>query len=155
MVPLASGMLDGGFAFETARLDEQKTLRLELLQKYHGRNMYVMAHLGNGVGFTVNAADTTKATANVELKTTMEKVPNFAEGFNTVKVTPNKATVLEFEVGLHVNVGEEYVGMTAYIFTKSLVTGEYQLSRVMTVNEIGNVAVTTNEMTDVMVLIQK
>ena len=52
------------------------------------------------------------------------------------------------------NVGAEYAGATAYIFRKSLTTGSYEFVKTMQVNEIGNVAIFTNEMAEVMVLIQ-
>ena len=85
----------------------------------------------------------------------MNEVKDFADGFDTFRIEPTTQKNLSFEVGMHVNVGKDFAGATAYIFTKSLVTGEYQLVKAMTVNEIGNVALMTNELTEVMVLIQK
>ena len=51
------------------------------------------------------------------------------------------------------NLGTEYVGKTAYIYSKSLLTGNYERVNITTVNEIGNVAIQTNELTDIIVLI--
>lgn len=53
------------------------------------------------------------------------------------------------------NVGAEYAGKTTYLFSKNLKTNEYELSGVTTVNEIGNVGLLTDDITEVMVLIQK
>ena len=52
------------------------------------------------------------------------------------------------------NVGA-YNGQIAYLFSRDRITGEYVLSSITTVNEIGNVALQTNQMTDIMVLIAK
>ena len=153
---LSEKINEAGVAFVDMALSEKKAvLNKALLQKYHGRNMYMMAHLGNGVGFTINANQAGVIAQDLNLSTAVEKMDSFAEGFQSFHVIPSKEAALGFEVGVHVNVGTEYTGSTAYIFAKSLVTGQYQLVKTMTVNEIGNVGVNTNEFTEVMVLIQK
>ena len=64
-----------------------------------------------------------------------------------------KEVQLNYMVGIHMQVGQEYTGNIAYLFQKSILSGEYQLKNITVVNEIGNVALQTNELTDIVVLI--
>lgn len=153
--PLAPMPGFGNMFATTVKLTKEAKLQAELLQKYHGKNVYLMTHLGNGVGFTVNAAGVNAQVADLKLETKIEKVEKFAEGFDTVKLTASSEAKLSFNIGVHTNVGAEYAGKTAYLFRKSLVTGQYELAKVMVVNEIGNVALETNEVSDIMILIAK
>ena len=135
--------------------DKKATLKLAILSKYHGKNLNLLAHLGNGIGYSISNEELGKETEDLTLGSSMKKVASFAEGFDTYCVKPTLEKKLGYQIGLHVNVGAEYAGQVAYIFGKNLTTGQYELLMSMIVNEIGNVAVFTNEMTDVMILIQK
>ncbi len=75
------------------------------------------------------------------------------DGFKVFYMRPVKAIKLPYSAGIHMNLGTEYVGKTAYIYSKSLLTGNYERVNITTVNEIGNVAIQTNELTDIIVLI--
>ena len=120
---LTEMVTDGGLPYVNVQVDQKARLKAELLQKYYGRNLYLMAHLGNGIGYTIDASG-----------------------------IDDKADTLE--LGIHMNVGA-YNGQIAYLFSRDLITGEYVLSSITSVNEIGNVALQTNQMTDIMVLIAK
>lgn len=135
--------------------DKKATLKLAILSKYHGKNLNLLAHLGNGIGYSISNEELGKETEDLTLGSSMKKVASFAEGFDTYCVKPTLEKKLGYQIGLHMNVGAEYAGQVAYIFGKNLTTGQYELLMSMIVNEIGNVAVFTNEMTDVMILIQK
>lgn len=158
-VPMAEQLVESAalpfanIAFGAA--DQKATLKLALLSKYHGKNMYMMAHLGNGIGYSISNEELGKATEDLTIGSSMKKVVNFADGFETFNVQPTVEKKLGYQIGLHMNVGTQYAGQTAYVFGKNLATGQYELLKAMTVNEIGNVAVFTNEMTDVMILIQQ
>ena len=93
--------------------------------------------------------------ADINLGYVKEEVESFAKDFYTWDLTPSKETVLTMEVGLHVHLGYGYVGKPAYIYVKNVYTGSFELYRTCTVNEIGNVGIFTNQLTDVMVLVQK
>lgn len=136
----------------TASLDG-KILRAALLDKYYGNNSIIMGHLGNAVGFTVETAGLQQTNTDLNLSIEKKELPNFAPGFHTVQLTSSEETKLATRIGIHTHVGTEYVGKAAYLFRKSLDTGAYVLDKVMFVNEIGNVALTTDEMTDYMILI--
>lgn len=158
-VPMAEQLVESAalpfanIAFGAA--DQKATLKLALLSKYHGKNMYMMAHLGNGIGYSISNEELGKATEDLTIGSSMKKVVNFADGFETFNVQPTVEKKLGYQIGLHMNVGTQYAGQTAYVFGKNLATGQYELLKAMTVNEIGNVAVFTNEMTEVMILIQQ
>lgn len=153
--PLAQTPIFGGLESVNLNLTGTAKLQSDLIAKYRSRNMFLLAHLGNGVGFTINAGSMSADMKELNLETKKEVVVNFAEGFDTVKLSPSVKGQLGFEIGIHANLGVEYAGKTAYIFKKSTLTGEYSLSLVATVNEIGNVAIQTNELSDIMILIAK
>lgn len=156
-IPLAETIVEaGGYPYANIQFGKNKAiLKLELLQKYHGRNVYLMAHLGNGIGYTITNESLGSANTDLSLESTLTKVAGFAADFETFCVKPMKETQLTYQIGLHMNVGAEYAGKTTYLFSKNLKTNEYELSGVTTVNEIGNVGLLTDDITEVMVLIQK
>lgn len=150
--PLAESVDIAGITYVNLALQgTDGKLRSALLQKYYGRNVYLMAHLGNGIGYSISALDVSE----VNLETSMQKLDNFATGFDTYFLKPADEATLPYELGLHINVGKEYAGTNAYIFSRSQETGEVELKRVMEVTEIGNVGLFTNELTQVFVLIEK
>ena len=156
-IPMAESIVEGGALSyaEIAFTDEKAALKLEVMQKYYGRNLYLMAHVGNGVGYTISNEELANVDSDLNLESTYKKVENFAADFETYHLHPVQETSLSYQVGLNMQVGVQYAGKTAYLFSKNLVTGTYQLCKTMTVSEIGNVGFYTNEMTDVMVLIAK
>ena len=60
-----------------------------------------------------------------------------------------------FEINVNMNVGTVNNGKSAYIFQKNLVTKSFECVKVMPVSEIGNVAFTTTQISDVIVLVQE
>ena len=154
-VPLAEQVTENGIAYADVLMQaESARLRLEVLQKYRGRNIYLMAHLGNGVGYSISMADT-DISEELDLSSDMSEVNDFAEGFTTYQLTALHSVKLPYAIGIHMNLGTEYTGCAAYIFTKDSTTGTYTLNSTTIVNEIGNVMLYNNQITDVMVLIQR
>ena len=154
-VPLAEQVTENGIAYADVLMQaEGARLRLEVLQKYRGRNIYLMAHLGNGVGYSISMADT-DISEELDLSSDMSEVNDFAEGFTTYQLTALHSVKLPYAIGIHMNLGTEYTGCAAYIFTKDSTTGTYTLNSTTIVNEIGNVMLYNNQITDVMVLIQR
>jgi len=62
---------------------------------------------------------------------------------------------LGMTIGIHANIGAEYAGKTAYVFVWNALTGEYERKSITTVNEIGNVGFFSDELTNVMILVQE
>ena len=154
-VPLAEQVTENGIAYADVLMQaESARLRLEVLQKYRGRNIYLMAHLGNGVGYSISMADT-DISEELDFSSDMSEVNDFAEGFTTYQLTALHSVKLPYAIGIHMNLGTEYTGCAAYIFTKDSTTGTYTLNSTTIVNEIGNVMLYNNQITDVMVLIQR
>ena len=150
---LAESVTDSGLPYVDVALGKSdRKLRTELLQKYYGRNLYLMAHLGNGVGFSIYAPDIQDVMTEYDFDSELMQLPEH-DGFKVFYMRPIKAIKLPYSAGIHMNLGTEYVGKTAYIYSKSLLTGNYELVNVTIVNEIGNVAIQTNELTDIIIQI--
>jgi hypothetical protein len=162
MLPVSSSSTDtttvSPATSDTINLDISKTkgvLNIALVNDYYGKYSMIAAHLGNGIGITINNAGvSTGAETTVNLGATIVDVPNFAQGFETKHVVPTKASALPFEIYMHVNVGAENAGRKAYVFKLNSVGKTYELSGVLDVNAIGNIAIQTTEMTDIIILIQ-
>lgn len=150
--PLTSSVTEANGVVEVVLTPADAVLKAAVLQKYYGRSMFVNAHLGNGIGFTVEAD---AVTTDLNIGMSKEVVANFAEGFHTLKLQPVAPAKLGMTVGMHVNVGREYTDAHAYVFTWNAVTGLYEVKTVTTVNEIGNIGFYTDELTNVMILIEK
>ena len=133
--------------------DKNTILRQALLQKYYGKKQILMAHLGNGIGYSIPIDAGQGNQKDWNLATTMQFVANFAEGFDSFQVKTQDRMELNQEIGMHVNVGSQYAGQQAYIFQRNVTNGMYELSNTMQVNEIGNVAVQTNMVSDLFILI--
>lgn len=153
-IPLAEYVTETGLPYVDVALNQSKgKLKLELLQKYYGRNLYLMAHLGNGVGFSILASDIQDVQTEYDFDSKLTQLPDEQGGFKVFYMQPVNALKLPYTVGIHMNLGIEYAGKKAYLFTKSSITGSFELVNIATVSEIGNVAVQTNELTDILVLI--
>ena len=153
-IPLAEYVTETGLPYVDVALNQSKgKLKLELLQKYYGRNLYLMAHLGNGVGFSILASDIQDVQTEYDFDSKLIQLPDEQGGFKVFYMQPVNALKLPYTVGIHMNLGIEYAGKKAYLFTKSSITGSFELVNIATVSEIGNVAVQTNELTDILVLI--
>lgn len=152
--PLAEAVTTEGLPYvDVTPQAKNGKLKAELLQKYYGRNLYLMTHLGNGIGYTIDASMVTSDTTELELSSYMEEIKDFASGFTTKHFIPVKEAALPYSICIHMQVGAEYAGKTTYIFSKNFATGLYELRSVTAVNEIGNVALQTREMTEIIIMI--
>jgi hypothetical protein len=144
---------------DTLSLDISKSsgkLNIGAIKEYYGEYDYIAAHLGNGIGITINNLGTLDDTiSEINVGAEIVEVPNFAQGFDTVHIVPTTAAVLPCDVYMHIHVGTKNIGKKAYIFKFNSVENKYELNGIFDVNEIGNVAIATNEMTDIMVLVQE
>jgi hypothetical protein len=129
------------------------TFNPQVAKEFYGEYKLIAAHLGNGVGITVDASQITGDEEEVNLGYTMVKVPEFAAGFQTYHLAPYEASKISYYVDVHMNLGKEYENKIAYVFILDLETKAYVLKGAMPVNEIGNVALHTDEISDIMVLI--
>lgn len=152
-IPLSEAVSPEGVPYVDVLLAGNETrLGREVLQKYYRRNQYLMVHLGNGIGYSINTADMESVAEELEFASYLQKIPDL-DGFKTFHMKRAKEVHLNYMVGIHMQVGNEYTGDIAYLFQKSTSSGEYQLKNITTVNEIGNVALQTKELTDIVILI--
>lgn len=152
LIPLNNTINVADIAYaEVSLIEEKGLLKLELLQKYAGRNMYLLTHLGNGIGYTVSA----DIQEELALETAISTVEGFAENFDTMLIEASHPKLLGYNITMHIHVGEAYAGKIAYLFTKNLITNEVQPKGAVTVNEIGNVSLVDSQLTQVYVLISK
>lgn len=130
-------------------------LTREIIRQYLGKNVNLLIHLGNRVGFSIMAENLAMLPDGIDLSIERTEMEGFAEGFTTISLTAATKTELPFNVAMHTNVGVEYAGGTAYIFIYDKKTGKYEIKSVETINEIGNVMIVTSEITDVMILVAR
>ena len=156
IVPLAADVEKVGFEYVDLKMN-QKTAKLkkELLAKYYGRQTQLMVHMGNKIGYSIDTAILSKEQNDVSLAASVNTLDNFAEGFTTMHIKPSTATVLNQSIGIHLNAGVEHAGKVAFIFARNLETNTMEFVQAVTVNEIGNVSLMSNEITDVVVMIQE
>jgi arabinogalactan endo-1,4-beta-galactosidase len=144
-----SGLVNIGLSAQNAVLKE------ELVSQFYGQDKCMMVHLGNGIGFSIEPDAIDKSLVNVNLSASLNKLEQFAVGFDSFHMQPIKESRLAHKAGIHLNLGVEYEGSVAYIFIKDMELEQYKLADIRIVNEIGNVAISTDEFTDIMVLIAK
>ena len=154
-VPMAETVNEALSTLEMIAIGDDTNVKLNLISKYYGKNLGFMVHLGNHVGISVSAGMMEKINCDMKLGSTFTQLDGFAEGFQTYQMLPKKENAYGFEMGIHMNVGKENHGKSAYIFQKDLSTMTYICKKAMPVSEIGNVAFTTMQMSDVIVLVQE
>ncbi|MBQ6787219.1 MAG: hypothetical protein IJO85_05815 [Lachnospiraceae bacterium] len=147
--------LPAGYTFEQVNISKSGMLRVELLQKYYGQKLQLAAVVNKNVGITFDMQEVNSVAGDMNLTSTMVPVKDFAEGFNTVRVIASERTKLPASATLHYHVGSENVGKIAYIYVLTEDVASYKFVTAMAVNEIGNVAIKTDDFTDVMILIAK
>ena len=154
-VPMAESVNEALSMLEIVATGNDTNLKLDLLRKYSGKGLSLLVHLGNGVGFTVSSDIMDKIDSDIELGSTFAELNGFAEGFQTYQILPKKESNYNFEISTNKNVGAVNSGKTAYIFQKNSTTNTYERVKVMPLSEIGNVAFTSAQISDVIVLVQE
>ncbi len=134
-------------------LNSAKTMQASFINRLRAQKLYVLASVNKEVGFSIATADLTGDVEDINVKSEMTQMPGFAAGYVTKKLSFEKTKSLGFNIGIHMNVGAENVGKTAYIFQVNLTTGQPELVSSMIVNEIGNVMLNTKEISNIYVLI--
>ena len=152
---VAPTALPEGYSYEQTVVEKDGMLKAALLQKYYGQKVYFAAIFGKGAAMTIDMQTVTTVNTDLKLGYSLVEIPAFAKNFVTIHAIPTQKTSLPFHATLHFNLGSEYAGMAAYIYTLDAEASRYSLIKTMNVNEIGNVAFDTTEMTDVIIMIAK
>lgn len=123
----------------------------EMLQ-LNRRAKTMEAYLSNTMAITMNMEQLTENVEDMDLGVYQTRELNYGQGFESVTVVPTTETALGVNVSVHICVGAEHAGKTAYLFAKNLQTGELECVQTSIINEIGNVAYTTDEYRTLVVL---
>lgn len=154
LVPLAANLpMPGNLPVYHFELNAACELKAQLFAQYAGLKGYILSSVNKSVGIRIYSEDILAANMDINLTCEVTRLTDFAEGFDTICMTPKKQTRLPFKMNLNIGTGILNVGKTAYIFAKDMDTNAYQLQKVMTVNEIGNVDLDTDSFTDIMVMV--
>lgn len=145
--------LPEGYTYEQTVVEPDGVLKASLLQKYYGQKVYFAVIFGKNAAMTIDMQTVTSAGADMKLGYTLVGIPAFAADFATIHAVPIQRTVLPFQATLHFNVGSAYAGKTAYIYLMDADAAKYILVKTMNVNENGNVAIDTEQFTDVIIMI--
>ena len=145
--------LPEGYTYEQTVVEPDSVLKASLLQKYYGQKVYFAVIFGKDAAMTIDMQTVTSAGADMKLGYTLVEIPAFAVDFATIHAVPIQRTVLPFQATLHFNVGSVYAGKTAYIYLMDADAAKYSLIKTMNVNETGNVAIDTEQFTDVIIMI--
>jgi hypothetical protein len=130
-------------------------LNIEVIKKYYGEYDLIAAYLGNGIGITIdNQGIQNREVNEINVGANIVDLPNFATGFEAKHIVPTVYSTLPCDIYMHVNLGAENFGKKAYVFKLSKQSNSYELKGVMDINTIGNIAIQTDEMTDIMILIE-
>lgn len=139
----------------TFSFDQSAILKMKTFEAYHSNTLMAMMSAGKDLGITFMTNELPLTAKDINISYAKTEVKNFAAGFTTYKYAfKEKSGKLGFKMALHMNVGSEYAGKTAYIFVLDSTTNSYVLKKSMTVNVIGNVAENVDELSEVWVLVQ-
>lgn len=147
---------NGYYPVEMAFVSEKNAvMSSNQLRKYYGNTVYLLAHLGNGIGYSITATDINPEQTTLNLSAELEPLDDFADGFATLQVKMLNEALLPYRIGLHVNVGTQYSGKVAYLFLFDKSKGAYVSIGAMTVSENGNVMTPVDEIADIIIMIEQ
>lgn len=164
LVPLA-GSIEAASKPATVEITlnaDKKVLQLTLLTKYFENpmlptSMVVNVYTGPSVGISLLPSKMKGVdTAAMEMNLTLEKkeLPKYGNSA-ALFFEAGKTASFGFDFLIHMNLGTEYIGKTAKIYTRETADSAPVLVKEMVVNEIGNVGYQAQAVTDVIVLIEE
>lgn len=139
-------------AYQIPLLGTDGKISVKEMLQLNRRAKTMEAYLSNTMAITMDMEQLTAKVADMDLGVYQTRELNYGQGFESVTVVPRTETVLGVKVSIHINVGKEHAGKTAYVFAKSLQTNEFECVQTAVINEIGNVAYTTDEYRTLVVL---
>ena len=139
-------------AYQVPLLGTNGMLSVKEMLQLNRRAKTMEAYLSNTMAITMNMEQLTANVADMDLGVYQTRELNYGQGFESVTVVPRTETALGVSISVHINVGVEHAGKTAYLFAKNLQTGELECVQTAVINEIGNVAYTTDEYRTLVVL---
>lgn len=162
LVPLAGAITDAlkPYTVDVTLQAENKLLQLSLLEKYYANpllpsNMLINIYTGPNVGMTFLPNNMTQ-TSQTEMKLgyTKQELPKVNDT-DVIFFKAEAPKAYDFDFMMHFHVGEQYIGKTAKLFKRATIEAVPELVTQMEVNEIGNVAFITGDITDVIILVEE
>ena len=120
--------------------------------KLKHRSMILNAFLSDRLAVTINPRNFSQALADLELGMDRDTTIDYGQGFSSVTFTPKNSAKMGYDVTIHLGIGAEHAGKVAYLFAKDLTTGELVCKQTAVINNIGNIAYTTEEYSFIVVL---
>lgn len=139
-------------AYQVPLLGTNGKISVKEMLQLNRRAKTMEAYLSNTMAITMNMEQLTENVADMDLGVYQTRELNYGQGFESVTVVPTTEATLGVNVSVHICVGAEHAGKTAYLFAKNLQTGELECVQTSVINEIGNVAYTTDEYRTLVVL---
>ena len=155
VVPVEGFAYKEGYTMMQADLSRDKVLRAELLNKYYGQPMYMNAVFSADFGLTIDMANVPMMTNDVEIVYSIVSDPVIAPEFDVIHAIPKAIKPLGFEAIFNFHIGDAYVGKKAYIYVLNEQGTGYDLAGMTIVNEIGNIAFASTNVTDVIIFVER
>jgi hypothetical protein len=106
-------------------------------------------------GMMIDMAQAPTIDKDLEISYNISVVKELAPEFITLLAKANMINRLGFTPILNFNVGETYIGKKAYVYMLNETKTSYDLINSTDVDIIGNVAFTSDKITDYIILIEK
>lgn len=148
-------MLQIGYTMLQADLSRDHVLRAELLNQYYGQYLYLNAVFSADFGLTIDMAGVSVVTDDVEIFYSFVADPMIAPEFDVIHAIPNTIKPLVFDAVFNFHIGDLYIGKKAYIYTLNETGTGYDLAGTTVVNEIGNIAFVSDNVTDVILFVER
>jgi len=155
IVPVEGFVYKEGYTMSQANVSQNHILRAALLNQYYGQNMYLNVVFGADFGLTIDMAGVPMTENDVEIAYTFVSDPIIAPEFDVIHAIPNAIKPLGFEAVFNFHIGDTYIGKKAYIYVLNESGTGYDFIGETIVNEIGNIAFTSRNVTDVIIFVEK
>jgi hypothetical protein len=146
---------ENGYTLNQVDLSATHILKASLLNQYAGQKMYIVAIMQPDFGFIIDMTQIDVVKNDIDALYNISTSVEFSPDFNTFMVKANKPSQLEFDAIFNFNVGEALIGKKAYVYMLNDTSTGYDLIGSTDVNSIGNVAFTSDKITDYIILVEK
>jgi hypothetical protein len=150
-----AGALNNGYTINQVNLTDEHILKASLLSKFYGQKVYLVAIMQPDFGMMIDMAQAPTIDKDLEISYNISVEKELAPEFITLLAKANMINRLGFTPILNFNVGETYIGKKAYVYMLNETKTSYDLINSTDVDIIGNVAFTSDKLTDYIILIEK
>jgi len=155
VVPVEGFVYKEGYTILQTDMSQNNILRAALLNQYYGQNMYLNIVFAADFGLTIDMAGVPKAENDMEIAYTFTPDVTITSEFNVIHAIPNAIKPLGFEAIFNFHIGDAYIGKKVYIYVLNESGTGYDFAGETIVNEIGNIAFASRNVTDVIIFVEK